>query len=360
MQGPILVTADSAYEPRFKQDAETLTVVYISKDSPDAFANPYSQTKMRKVLNGKPLEEEIIFSHGGYAGGMSYDNRFLSAGFTRAAMIDLKSGKTTPDTLHKLMLQQGSSKAAEYLQVCNPSVSASRIFTRCMMYIDIGSFGKTNPLINRNEPWEAHNIIYITNMSDSIVKYFFKPPGTDIPDRGSLTGYQWRWDDPEWSNHPYYATSAVQCERRVGASVAYDYHEHIYLINLKDSAYLKVVESTNTGGSSNTDMMWPWFWVKIPDDFKEDPLWLCKANYNSEASTDPWVTQRNRPILRGALPDYGMKSASMYTILGAYAGIAGDSGPGRAAGVSGIFIEAPETPVPSHATLRLSRPAHTL
>jgi hypothetical protein len=96
--------------------------------------------------------------------------------------------------------------------------------------------------------------------------------------QGSVTSIQWNF--PEWSNHPYYAAATVLAERLWYLSqnpLPWNYrslNEKIYLYNLKDSTYLKLVESKDTSLSGTLDLKWPYVWIDVPVQFQENNLWL--------------------------------------------------------------------------------------
>ncbi len=111
-------------------------------------------------------------------------------------------------------------------------------------------------------------------------------PRSEISGRGEIVGKQWGF--PEWSNHPYYAVSSLQLERiwlrgglpykRVGK------RESILCMNLKDSLYLKMVQTTDSSYESTVDLMNPWLWIETPPAFTsiEDDRWLLHP-YGSDA-----------------------------------------------------------------------------
>ncbi len=50
--------------------------------------------------------------------------------------------------------------------------------------------------------------------------------------------------------------------------------EIVYAIDLRDSTYVKLVETTNRDSASETNMRWSHLWVEVPDGFEEEPTWL--------------------------------------------------------------------------------------
>lgn len=172
------------------------------------------------------------------------------------------------------------------LQTCNPSISSSRIFTNTMMYIDFSSSaienaGSYHPVLGY---WDIHQRIFIGRSDGVILRYYDAPQDkiSEIPESemGKGEAYSVNWNHPEWSNHPYYAT-ALSYVTRLWKKTMYErtYHnEGLYIINLKDSAYLKIVEITDTSYTSTETLKWPWVWIETPSNFAEieDPYWLVK------------------------------------------------------------------------------------
>jgi hypothetical protein len=88
------------------------------------------------------------------------------------------------------------------------------------------------------------------------------------------------WYHPEWSNHPYYAVAALHIDRVFDSSGNWVHRynsESVYLIDLKDSLYVKLIESTDTLITSVTGFNYPWVWVEVPAGFSEDAAWLSKT-----------------------------------------------------------------------------------
>jgi hypothetical protein len=59
--------------------------------------------------------------------------------------------------------------------------------------------------------------------------------------------------------------------------LSYENDEYISLINLKDSTFLPVLQTTDTTKSSKRSFMWPWFWAQIPSTFSESNEWLTSS-----------------------------------------------------------------------------------
>ena len=167
------------------------------------------------------------------------------------------------------------------IQTCSPSISPSQIFTNTIMYVDFSSSAIENagcyhPTLGY---WGFHERIFIGRSDGVILKYFDVPSDiTDIPanEMGKGEVYSVSWDNPEWSNHPYYAAAATSVDR-LWKETIYEHtylNEDLYLINLKDSTYLKLAEVTDTSKTSQENILWPYVWIETPANFIEDPHWL--------------------------------------------------------------------------------------
>jgi hypothetical protein len=128
-----------------------------------------------------------------------------------------------------------------------------------------------------------HDRIFICDIRNRLVKYFdvndlpFAVKGSSAGPGGILNT---QYDNPEWSNHPYYAAANILVDRIFKPATTWVHsqnHEAIYVIGLKDSSYLHLVQSGDTTVStSKTDLRWPWLWINVPAGFEttEDPDWL--------------------------------------------------------------------------------------
>jgi hypothetical protein len=48
----------------------------------------------------------------------------------------------------------------------------------------------------------------------------------------------------------------------------------VYLVDLKDSSYIKLIESTDSSYTSKTNFSYPFLWVEKSSNFQEDTTWL--------------------------------------------------------------------------------------
>jgi hypothetical protein len=259
-----------------------------------------------KVMKKDLGSEEIttLFEGGSYYGGLSFDGRFLATAEStpNAFLLDLQNAQKGPSVLHSILVQnlETNDNVRLDLQTCNPSISSSRIFTNTMMYIDFSSSAIENagcyhPVLGY---WDVHQRIFIGRSDGAILRYYDAPQDmiSEIPESemGKGEASSVNWNHPEWSNHPYYATALTHVTR-LWKKTMYErtYHnEGLYIINLKDSAYLKIVEITDTSFNSTETLKWPWVWIETPSNFAEieDPNWLekpisiKKRNYSKNLS----------------------------------------------------------------------------
>jgi hypothetical protein len=150
-----------------------------------------------------------------------------------------------------------------------------------MMYLDIGSDGVFQYHPKNLGNWSFHTRIYISRSNNAIVRYYdvpaYPPLVLKAQNSGDIIAKQWA--SPRWSNHPYFASSALYLERSWGGNNETFRNEAIYLINLKDSSYTKLMSISDTSSTSATSLEFPWLWVETPRGFEnqEDGQWLGKS-----------------------------------------------------------------------------------
>jgi hypothetical protein len=118
------------------------------------------------------------------------------------------------------------------------------------------------------------------------MKIYDVPPEKSRTDLGDVEGIgeavDERWNYPEWSNHPYFSAAAIEVRRLWKADGGgFDETwkgEAVYAINLKDSTYIKLIESSDTSQTTETHMRWPWLWVDT-EGLQEDAQWLQTPGY---------------------------------------------------------------------------------
>jgi hypothetical protein len=304
---PTPVKTDFAHEPRFMFSDE-ITVIYSTLGSWGAW-NGIGQVMAMKTPGGIPSGTETpLVTSGSYYGGLSKGGGYICSGGDKAVILDIHSGATEADTALKYGLKERNNPAAQYSfaprQACNPSISSSAVRPDAMLCLDFGSYmeinGQTklgiNDSINGGTPWDIHDILMICGIEGRVLKHYGKPTAEEAGLETSQQNYSSHsWDDPEWSNHPYYAIANLEVERYYlnPATQLYDAeerHEKIYLVNLKDSTYLELVRSTNVVQGSSTNLQWPFLWIEMQTSFQEDSSFL-----NPTINTIMPIGTRSRP-----------------------------------------------------------------
>jgi hypothetical protein len=245
-------------------------------------------------------------------GGLSYtatDTKQYAAtaiGSSGGAWMVEVVGQSEPVHLHVLSAKDSKTSASysELIpQVCNPSVSSSRIHPDAMMYLDFGSGGRYHDFINNGEaPWGVHEIIVISNYSGQVVRYFQLP--SDIvristKEAGELKSAGGEggaivataantYEFPEWSNHPYFGVTCVQTDRLWWKDGSYvgdpssdiatrQRNEYIYGINLNTKEKIRLVHTSDTLYGRTTSYRWAGMWVDTLAGFSEEEQWLKTA-----------------------------------------------------------------------------------
>ena len=291
---PVVVAADSAYQPRFKINSNTMTVIYSSQDKLESSWNGLGKTYETTVLGGVPSNvQTVLYGGGSYYGGLSWDHRYLCSGQQRPVIKDITDNSTTtPAYIHQLLFTRNGVESIRSIQVCNPSVSPSRIFTNVMMYYD---FGKQGGFTHSSmSSWGLHTRMFIGNSNNEILKYWDVPAPVKamvstatIPPIGAVT--EVKFLTPEWSNHPYYSVSSIEITRTFGSATTgfepkTSKNEKIYLFNLKDSTSIELATTTDSSLTTTTNIYWPWFWTEIPANFTESTTWLSTVKVPNQAT----------------------------------------------------------------------------
>lgn len=267
---PVLIAADSACEPRFVQAAQGRLEILYSTLAPNLGWEGFGKTlKVAVDVSGEaPVKgiPEVVASDGSYTGGLSWDGRYLGGGGGHVALRDLHAPEARPDTIS----YQG-------YQSCNASISTSRIRGGALMYLN--TFGQ-HPNLHGGKPWEEWQAILIGGLEGKLLKGFLYPAETrhsletDPPSLAKV-----KWHHCEWSNHPYFAAATVNADRYFKSTDGYlntMYQERVYLLNLKDSAYLEILRPDRVAYDAHVyrGFYWPYVWVEVPSAFTETPGWL--------------------------------------------------------------------------------------
>jgi hypothetical protein len=297
--GTAVKVADTGYVPRFVQNtsADTPEVIYsTSLACPQKLCYNGGQTLKRKIINKVPQAPEVVFGQGSYYGGLSWDNRFLNTGWEggpNGFILDLQDQSKLPHpahTMRTLKIKKDSTSLDTFDMVpvgtCNISRPASRIFTNTMLYFDFGSAvikaaGCYHPLLGS---WKIHEKLFVSRYDGEDLQVYDTPIDRTVITVASAQGtgeaVGKSWDNPEWSNHPYFAAANLLIDRIFHPASGWQYtenHESVYLVDLKDSSYVKLLESTDTTLASTTSFLYPFAWVEIGAGFKEDSTWLAKT-----------------------------------------------------------------------------------
>jgi hypothetical protein len=293
--GTPVKVADTAYVPRFVQNTspDTPEIIYATGVAcPQNVCYADGQTLKKKIVNKVPGPVEVVFDKGSYYGGLSWDNRYLNTAWDAAPnafMLDMQAGTGLPLPVHTMRVKKNGTTIDTFVAVgvCNPSRSASRIFTNTMLYYDFSSGVITSakcfhPLLGT---WGMHQLLFISRSDAEDLRVYTMPADRPIVPVSSAKGLgeavAKEWSNPEWSNHPYYAVASLLVDRVyavAGGGWDYTYNsESIYLVNLKDSLYVKLIESTDTSYTSAISFSNPFLWVDVPAGFQEDSTWLAKT-----------------------------------------------------------------------------------
>lgn len=288
---PVLIRQDSAYEPRFVPNVDTMTLIYATANGADVYAGP-GRTVTMACPDGRPSGiQRTVYADGSWVGGLNWDHTFLCTGYQQARMVGVGDNSRGPSRrLHRITFRRddaGDSTVA--LQVCNPSPSPSRVGPPAMLYLDFGyPFLEPGWLacgidVGPGGFYAQHELFFIAGYDGRIVQDYRAPDNSAVNDPDGLSG-RLVWDDPEWSNHPYFAVAALQANRKYSAGATRN-REALVLVNLRDSTYLKVVGEMSTE-SDSANLQWPWVWVEVPGDFQEQHGWLPVRGRHSRRPSD--------------------------------------------------------------------------
>ena len=90
------------------------------------------------------------------------------------------------------------------------------------------------------------------------------------------------WDDSEWSNHPYFASSGIAVKRTwqdangdwQPSTIGEEIFENAYAIDLRTGLTLQLATTAVKTQSGSTHLKWPMLWIEKAADFSEDAGWL--------------------------------------------------------------------------------------
>jgi hypothetical protein len=266
---PALIKAQNGHIPRWIHNSPVPAVVYATcawLDNPDLriWAN-CGQTVKVPCPNGQPGTPEVLYAKGAFMSGLSYDGRYLAtAENSRTAFIlDLQSPSKAVYPTPVI------TQACDTLpsQACNSCISSSRIYTDVLLCLTVGG---SHPALGS---WKFHERLFLVDKDARVRRFFDRPAGlieaasATAADSGKV--YVCEWSGSEWSNHPYFAVAATKF-RRVKGTIR---DERAYAINLKDSTYLCLAQTTDT-----TALEMPGLWVDA-SGLTEAAGWLDNPIY---------------------------------------------------------------------------------
>jgi hypothetical protein len=210
---------------------------------------------------------------------------------------------------------------------CNISRSASTVFTNTMIFYDFSSSAIKNagcyhPLLGS---WGMHAKLFISRYDGEDMKVFDMPADrplvsvADAQGNGEAVGKEWY--NPEWSNHPYYAAASLLVDRifYVDSSWENTYNcESVYLVDLRDSTYVKLIESTDSSYTSKTNFSYPFLWVEKPTGFQENPDWLKNTIWEQAGGVRYYRDGNAKSIhIRGKIiAGNDITSLAIYSLIG--------------------------------------------
>ncbi len=332
--GTAVQVADTAYVPRFVQNtpAALPEIVYSTDVScPQNICYSLGKTLKKQIANKVPQAAQVVYGQGSYYGGLSWDNRYLCSGWDggpNGFILDVQNGNGTPRAVHTMRVKKNGTNVDTFVSVgvCNISRPASRVFTNSMLYFDFGSgniasAGCNHPLLGS---WLLHTKLFISRYDSEDLRVYDMPSDQKLVSINDANGngepVAKEWDFPEWSDHPYYAAASLLVDRLFQVSGDWKHVQNrtaIYLVNLKDSSYTKLVESTDTSYTSTTSFMYPFVNVAVPANFVEDSTWLSKTIWEraSNGVLNPNVSRGNKNSLLNANKGT-MATMTVYSVLG--------------------------------------------
>jgi hypothetical protein len=174
---------------------------------------------------------------GAFRGGISKDGKWFGTSYATSALFNVEDKKTR-------VLAGGA-------QQCNPSMNPFALGSKHMDYIMILAFGGKYPAVDGSTVSEGlHENLWIYNQDNKIVWRAARPDSSRYL----------RWDKPEWSTHPNFAT---------GICLPYNEERNGDIIVVKVGDLANATEDR----------------VRVPDGY----LRLATGGLNSDSYTHLWV-----------------------------------------------------------------------
>ncbi len=240
--------------PRWWVDPATQdTFLIYSNSAVDNTSPSWSKTEtlLLKIKGGEPQGAPTALDlDGGFHDGRSSGGRWLATGYRRLKVRDLQGGGdrilfTAPDN---------GKAPGDTSQVCNVSMAPDS--TGRMLFLDFG-WPYKNTVTGTS--YGIHELAFMSDPSGKLARWYKAPLG------------EASWDELEWTNQPDYAVS--------GATEPSSKREHIYLVDLKDSVYLRL--------ASGAWVTQPSLWLGgVPDVLPDLGLALDSLGHYNEPATD--------------------------------------------------------------------------
>jgi formylglycine-generating enzyme required for sulfatase activity len=246
----------NAYLPHFWVDptSKDTFLIYPDAASMDNSQKWYVERTFKQQFKGGSFygPPAQLWGMGSYHGGLSSDGRFLGTSYPIARLVDMQIGDTN---IHPFTAPwNGRDDPPSVLpQTCNLQMSPSLAEPGEALLLDFGDM-KYNSLVGKS--YGVHQIIFIFttrfNTPQYIPQWFEKPSEYD------------QWDFPRWSN---YSGFAVAIAHPVSGN-----NDAVYVINRKDSTYLKVATGQN--------LLYPALWIDPAQVSESDDPYRCFGEYD--------------------------------------------------------------------------------
>jgi|WetSurMetagenome_2_1015567.scaffolds.fasta_scaffold00185_22 uncharacterized protein (TIGR02171 family) len=250
---PVRVASGPAFSPRWWVDPVSLaTYLVYTNSSIDNASSQWSFTTTSKIAvnDGIPAGQAAAFLfNGSFHDGISANGRYCVTGFTKLLMQDMETGE-----VRQLFKYPQNGKTGEgQSQVCNVSMCPGPTWNDRCLFLD---FGAPQGSSLTGDAYGVHEYLFVADYSGTVLSWLRHPAA------------EYSWDYPKWSNVERYAVS--------GARNASEEAHTIYLVDLVDSAYRKVVEGTVVED--------PGLWISPPlsPDANPDSLDLDSLGYYND------------------------------------------------------------------------------
>jgi formylglycine-generating enzyme required for sulfatase activity len=225
-------SGSGAYLPTWWTDtlSPDTFIVYTTGASMDNLAVwKTEKTMLQKFSAFSFIASPVVCADtGSFPGGMSKNAEFLASGYPNAYLYDRKW-----NDLWRYFLPPYSGRS-DTAQVCNVSLTSSFEHPDELLFLDFGYSG-TSTIVKK--PYGFHSELFRCNSQTQ--QFTHVERWYEVPEGFS------EWDDVRWSNHPDFAAAVAKSEG--SGSVA-----SLFIINLKDSTYLKVA----TGDGVCAPFLW--------------------------------------------------------------------------------------------------------